>query len=167
VRNTKEDDAGLKWWSASSSFAGNGKNQLIAFWYDLDPVTVRICDEVDSHTRVFKTDTAHLFVTFIETVEIIGYESKVKFAFSQIIWFGAITKPGQFECKIGGVITHIYELEGIIRCRLFSGNMKIKSFFIEFDTFFQIQNIEVKVVELNHSRFLLVIMFHVKHLGKY
>ena len=58
---------------------------LLMLWHDLDPVAVRICDEVNSHCRVFVADAAHFFMFSVDSLIVIYMKSQVKFTFTQIV----------------------------------------------------------------------------------
>ena len=48
---------------------------LFLLRHDLDPIAVRVGNEVDAHARVFKADAAHLLVLSIKVVVLVGDES--------------------------------------------------------------------------------------------
>ena len=54
---------------------------LSSFGDDLDPVSVRVLDEINAHLLIFKTDTAHFFVLFVSARKIVRREREMKFAF--------------------------------------------------------------------------------------
>ena len=72
------------------SFILDSENKLLFARYDLDPVAVGITDEVNTHIRIFITDTAHLLMTLVKGFHIVGLQSQVILEFSQIIWFRAV-----------------------------------------------------------------------------
>lgn len=66
---------------------------------DLDPVSVRIIDEVDAHILVLIAHAAHRLVFLIGFLHIIHLESQMEFIVPQIVGFLAITQPGELERK--------------------------------------------------------------------
>ena len=68
----------------------------------------------------------------------IGYESKMKFAFTEIIWFVAVTEPGEFQGEVTAAVTEIDQFERSICSILFANRFQVQRVFVEFQTFFQI-----------------------------
>ena len=80
---------------------------------NLQPVTVRIGDEVDTHGRVFVADTAHFFVKLVSGFKILGGEGKVEFAFTQIIGLRVIIQPSQFQFEVAILVGQIDDDESV------------------------------------------------------
>lgn len=49
-------------------------------WHDLDPVSVRVCDEINAHSRIFVADAAHFFMLFVDAFVVIYMKSQVELA---------------------------------------------------------------------------------------
>ena len=52
-------------------------------WHDLDPVSVRVCDEINAHSRIFVADAAHFFMLFVDAFVVIYMKSQVELAVTQ------------------------------------------------------------------------------------
>ena len=52
---------------------------------DLQPVSVRIIDEVNPHFRIFKTDAAHLRVLFVGGLHVVGDKGQMDLVVPKII----------------------------------------------------------------------------------
>ena len=57
---------------------------------DLDPVSVRIIDEVDAHILVLIAHAAHRLVFLIGFLHVIHLESQMEFIVPQIVGFLAV-----------------------------------------------------------------------------
>ena len=75
---------------------------------------------------------------FMKLFVFIGYESKMKFAFTEIIWFVAVTEPGEFQGEVTAAVTEIDQFERSICSILFANRFQVQRVFVEFQTFFQI-----------------------------
>ena len=53
--------------------------------HDLQPVAVRIRDKIDSHSRIFKHNTAHLLMKRMSRLIILCPECQMKFTLSQVV----------------------------------------------------------------------------------
>ena len=123
---------------------------------DFNPVSIRIVDKVNPHIRIFKADAVHFFVEFKRRVHIIRLKGEVEFVVPQIIWPVHVAKPSQFQKMGRGLIAHEHKLEAAVFGFGLPGNGKTKRLFVEFDGFFQIQYIDVVMIEMKvHKGFLL------------
>ena len=73
---------------------------------DLDPVAVRVGDEVDAHFRVFKDDAAHLLVQGVGGGIVVGFEGQVELLFADVILLRMVGKPGELQLKVGILVAH-------------------------------------------------------------
>ena len=84
-----------------------------AFWVysvlrqNFEPIAVRVLDEIDTHFRVLKADTAHFFVLFMCRVKIICFKCQMKFTFAQIVRLRMFFKPSELKLKIAWIIAQI------------------------------------------------------------
>lgn len=65
-------------------------NFLFTFWHDLNPVSIRVSDKIDAHSRIFVTDAAHFLMLFMDAVVIIYMKSQMELTFSKIVWLCAV-----------------------------------------------------------------------------
>lgn len=65
--------------------------------HDLQPVAVRVRDEIDAHGLVFKADTAHLLVQSVSGRIIVHGERQMELVFTQVVGFGAVRQPCQLQ----------------------------------------------------------------------
>lgn len=74
---------------------------------DFQPVPIRVGDEIDTHSGIFKADAAHFFMQTVGSFEVVRAEGQMELALTQIIGLGVVFQPGQFQFKIALVIAHI------------------------------------------------------------
>ena len=58
---------------------------LFVFRNNLNPVSIRIGNEINSHSRIFIADAAHFFMLFVDAFVVIYMKSQVELAFTQVI----------------------------------------------------------------------------------
>lgn len=117
---------------------------------DLNPIPVRIIDKIDPHVRIFKADTSHLLMSFVEGVKLICHKGQVEFFIAKIVGPVHISKPGQLQLKAGSPVTKIDDLMSAVGSFLGTDNFKPDRFFIKGDTLFQIQYIKIKMCKFDH-----------------
>jgi hypothetical protein len=61
---------------------------------ELDPVAVRVLNEVNAHIRVFKAYAAHGPVPRQQRIKAVGDEGQMELLLPQIVGFGAVPQPG-------------------------------------------------------------------------
>ncbi len=66
-------------------------------WYDFQPVSIGISNEIDAHCRILIADTAHCFMFFICRIIIVRVERQMEFTIAQIIWPLHILQPCQLQ----------------------------------------------------------------------
>src|SRR5699024_7588074 len=74
-------------------FSGFFQVFSLSFRYDLNPVSVRICNEVDSHRRILKGDTPHFLMASVQFIISVCYKGKMEFTFSKVVWLCPIFQP--------------------------------------------------------------------------
>ena len=67
---------------------------------DLDPVPVRVADEVDAHGGVLEADAAHFLVLGVGGLVVSGLQGQVELALPQIVLLGVVPQPGQLQAEI-------------------------------------------------------------------
>ena len=81
---------------------------LLLLWKYLNPVIVRVIDEIKPHGRVLKTYTIHFFVILPDGIIITGYaKAQMAFVFTQFIGCGMVFQPGQFQQKTCFVVRQV------------------------------------------------------------
>ena len=79
---------------------------------DLDPVIIRVDDEIQAHCGVLKADAAHFAVMLVSGVVIGGGKANVGFVLAEvIIGIGVVTKPCQLKAIGAGSVGKEGELE--------------------------------------------------------
>ena len=81
---------------------------------DLEPVTVRIDDEVNAHGRVFEADAAHLFMQSVSSFIVAGMESQMELTLSEVIFLRMVAQPRQLKFEISLRRAHIDENKGTV-----------------------------------------------------
>ena len=77
---------------------------------DLQPVAIRVLDEVNAHGGVLVADDAHLAVQLVGGLKILRPEGQVEFAFAQIVGLGVVLEPGELQLEIRLLVA--YEDDG-------------------------------------------------------
>ena len=54
----------------------------LSLWQNLQPVAIRVFDEIDAHGFIFKANAAHLLVLFVRFLKVIRLKCQVEFALS-------------------------------------------------------------------------------------
>ena len=80
--------AGLGLWEA-----------LFVLGHDLQPVAVRVLNEVDAHGGIFVADAAHGLMLGFGGVKVGHGEGQVEFPLAQVIGLGMIPQPGQLQTE--------------------------------------------------------------------
>ena len=134
----------------------NSANLLMALfdWYclsfrrdDFQPVSIRVGDEIDTHSGIFKANAAHLLMQTVGSFEVIRAEGQMELALAQIIGLGMILQPSQFQLKIALVIAHINDDEAVtVLAALF---VKAQCFLIESQRLIKVGYI---VIFVNHLK---------------
>ena len=106
------------------SFILDSENKLLFARYDLDPVAVGITDEVNTHIRIFITDTAHLLMQSVCCLKIICCKSDMTLILAQLIGLRMIFEPGQLNLKAAGIILQITKREASILRLQLSGDLQ-------------------------------------------
>lgn len=87
---------------------------LSAVGDDLQPVSVRVGDEIDPHFRVFKADAAHFLMETVGSLIIVRNESQMELAVTEIVRAVHIAQPGELQLKPGSVISDKNNDEGTV-----------------------------------------------------
>ena len=77
--------------------AGMRRAALFLFRDDLDPVAVRIADEVDAHALILKADAAHVTVALMRGGIIVHLAGEMDFILAQIICALMVAQPGELD----------------------------------------------------------------------
>ena len=105
---------------------------------DLQPVAVRVFDEVDVHGRILKADAAHFAVLFVCGVKIAHGKCHVELTLAQIVGLGMILQLGQLKQKAAVLALKIDDDEAV--AELSALFVQIQSVCVELNGFFQICN---------------------------
>lgn len=65
---------------------------------NLNPIIIRVIDEIQSHLFILEANTAHFLVELAYFIVIACHtETKMAFVFSQFVGFRMVAQPGQFQ----------------------------------------------------------------------
>ena len=84
------------------------------FRHDLQPVSVRVFDEVESHGFVLEADASHLFMQLVGRFIIISAEGQMEFLFTDVVLLRVIPQPGQFDLEIIVLAADVHDDEGSV-----------------------------------------------------
>ena len=76
---------------------------------------------------------------------------EVIFQLAEIIGLGAVAQPCELKLEIGFAVAEIDELERAVGRELFAHRLQTERLLIERQAFFEIENVEVEVVEGEHD----------------
>ena len=113
---------------------------------DLDPVAIRISDEVDAHREVFVADAAHLLVLLVCGVEVVRCDGEVEFVLAEVIGLLAVVEPGELELvRRLSAVREVDECEirGVQAVRF----LEAERFFVEFQAALEVEDVEVVMCE--------------------
>ena len=98
---------------------------------DLDPVAIRIADEIDAHLFILETDAAHRLVFLMSSLEVVRAHREMEFIFAEIVRFLADVDPSELEFVLRlAAIGKIGERKA--RPLELAGRLEAESLFIEF-----------------------------------
>ena len=136
---------------ATNGCCGGSAAAVCALWYlllrqDLDPVAIRISDEVDAHREVFVADAAHLLVLLVRGVEVVRCDGEVKFVLAEVVGLLAVVEPGELE--LVRRLTAVGEVdEREIRGVQPAGFLEAERLLVEFQAALEVEDIEVVMCE--------------------
>ena len=130
--------------------------ESLSYRNDLDPVPVRIIDEIDSHGRILETDASHLLMSLMKCIEFIRDKSQVKLLIAQIIGLLLVPHPGELQLEVCPSVLEKDNLVTAVFSFFFPGNFETDGLFVKSNTLFKIQDIKVKMRKLNHNPSLLL-----------
>ena len=81
---------------------------------DFDPVAVGVFDEVDAHVGILEADAPHGGVLGVEGIVVLGTEGEVELLVAEVVGFGAVAEPGEFELEIALMVGEVDNLEGAV-----------------------------------------------------
>ena len=76
-------------------------------WHDLDPVSVRVCDEINAHSRIFIDDTAHFLMLGQGRIHILDGKGRMELVFAEIIGLFSVFEPRQLQLEISNAVADI------------------------------------------------------------
>lgn len=68
---------------------------------DFNPVAVRVFQKIDSHIGIFEADPAILLIQFMSCFIIGCGHGKMVFLLAQVVGFGPVLHPGEFQAETG------------------------------------------------------------------
>src|SRR5699024_1032037 len=99
--------------------------------HNLQPVSIRVFNEINSNIRILKANASHLFMKFVGLVEISSTESQMELTVYQIVISVKVPEPGKLQLKICSVISKIHNDKGAIFCLCAAFFFQTKGFFVE------------------------------------
>ena len=124
---------------------------LFLLRYDFNPVAVRVGDEINAHGGVFKLDAAHLLVLFVRGSHIRRRHGEVIFELAEIIGLGAVAQPGELQLEIGLAVAEVDELERPVGREFLPHRLQTERLLVKCKAFFQIEDVEIEVIEGKHG----------------
>ena len=77
--------------------------ESVNLWQNLQPVAIRVFNEIDAHGFIFKANAAHLLVLFVRFLKIIRLKCQMEFTLSQVVSLGVVFQPGKLQLKIADI----------------------------------------------------------------
>ena len=77
--------------------------RIISLWQNLQPVAIRVFNEIDAHGFIFKANAAHLLMLFVRFFKIIRLKCQMEFTLSQVVSLGVVFQPGKLQLKIAHI----------------------------------------------------------------
>ena len=125
---------------------------------DLDPVVVRVGDEVDAHCRIFEDDAAEGFVQRVGHGKIVGFQREMELVFAEVVRLWMVAQPGQLKLVLTFAVAEIDDDEAAVFRFHAAHFLEAERLIVESETVFKIGDIEIIVQErkLHVDRFLLI-----------
>ena len=117
---------------------------------DFDPVAIGVFDEVDAHVGILEADAPHGGVLGVEGIVVLGAEGEVEFLVAEVVGFGAVAEPGEFELEIALMVGEVDNLEGAVFGVDVAALLEAEGLFIEGKALVEVEDIEVEVDETRH-----------------
>ena len=92
----------------------------------------------------------------IEFLVLIRHEGQVELALPQVIGLGAVPQPGKLQLEVGAAVPQVDQLEGAVGGVLHPHRLQAQGLLVEGQAPVQVQDIKIKMVELNHGSVLLL-----------
>ena len=118
---------------------------------DFDPIAVGVFDEVDAHVGVLEADATHGGVFGVEGIVVLGTEGEVELLVAEVVGFGAVAEPGEFELEIALMVGEVDNLEGAVFGVDVATLLETEGLFIEGKAAVEIEDVEVEVDEARHG----------------
>ena len=122
-----------------------GRAEYLPCGHNLQPVSIRVFDEINAHRSVFEANAAHFAVQRMRRVKIIRAEGKVEFTFTEVIFLRMIAQPRQFKLEAERIVCHVDNDEGTVRGVFAAHLMQTECLLIEGDGGFQVADVVVFV----------------------
>ena len=85
---------------------------------DLDPVPVRVRDEVDAHGGVLKADAAHGRMLGVGGVVVLRPQGQVELALPQVVFLRMVPQPGELQAEVRLAVPQVDDDEAAVGRRL-------------------------------------------------
>ena len=82
---------------------------------NLDPVSIRIFDEINAHICVFKADTAHVLVSFQRSFVVVYAKRQMELIIPKVIWAFPFLQPSELQLMACLIIAQIDDNKAAIR----------------------------------------------------
>ena len=112
---------------------------------NLDPVVVRIMDEINAHLHVFIADTSHLLMQGMRGGKIVDNQRQMEFVVAQVVGFLSIPHPGKFQLMAGLAVTEKDENEAPVGGLFPPDLLELERLLVKLHALFQVEDIEIVV----------------------
>lgn len=116
---------------------------------DLDPVPVRILDEIHAHRLVFKADAAHFRMVLERAFHVVRRERQMVLDLAEVVRLAAVLHPGELELEIAFAVTEEDNRE--LRLVVPADRLQPERLIVELQASLKIEHIEIKMIERKHS----------------
>lgn len=149
------------WDLKMQKYRGNGKQRAASALSgdDLDPVSVGIGDEIDTHGGILKADTAHGRVLLMGKSKVINRESQMKLTLAKVIGLGTAGEAGQFKGEIALAVTKEDKMKAAVRGGFLADRLQAERFLIKGERAAKVKNIEIIVVKFKHGSIPFKVFF--------
>jgi hypothetical protein len=111
------------------------------------PIAIRILNKIDSHSGIFVTDAAHLFVVPVGSLKIIYGKCKVEFVVAEVVGFFSCAQPCQLEFVGGFPIAEEHQSEALVLRFVPPGLNQSQGLGVKIQTLLEIPDVDVVVIE--------------------
>ena len=138
------------------------REQPELFRNNLNPVAIRIFNEVNSHLRILIADTSHLLMLFMGRFHIICCKCQVNLIISQIVpVLFPISQPGQFQLKPCLSVSQINKHKASVSCFFSPHWFKSKSLSVKVNGFIQVHNVVIIMSKLKFHVIFFLLFFSI------